>query len=391
MRQRQYTITSKQVHDCAFQLCQEHIQLRDHGPKCRASVLWAVIFWAAARISSLSAACAALRDAPTGQAVRNALNASLPPWDDLTKRLNRALVAHLPAKLRRRAQPLAIDLHLVPYHGEFLYHPDEIYRSQAKDGTTHFHAYATLYVLCKGQRFTVALLPVLRGEPLSDIVRGLLRLAAKVGLKAEFVLLDRGFYSVAVVRYLQAARVPFLMPVPCRGRKADHPRGPGGTRVFHLWKQGGWAEHTLKDADGRKATVRIGVKCRNQRGERGRHSRQALVYAFWGLKPTRVGWLFETYRRRFGIESSYRQAGQARIRTCLRDPVMRMLFIGVALLLRNVWVWLHWEVLSEPRRGGRRVHLNQLPLRAMLHWLLHVTEALLSFTDEVQSYHEIPA
>jgi len=47
------------------------------------------------------------------------------------------------------AKPLAIDLHLVPYHGELLCDAQEIYRSQAKSGTCSFHAYATAYVLRK--------------------------------------------------------------------------------------------------------------------------------------------------------------------------------------------------------------------------------------------------
>jgi hypothetical protein len=57
------------------------------------------------------------------------------------------LQGDLPCCLRRRPQPLAIDLHLVPYHGEPLRDPDEVYRSKAKSGTSHFHAYATAYVI----------------------------------------------------------------------------------------------------------------------------------------------------------------------------------------------------------------------------------------------------
>ena len=33
---------------------------------------------------------------------------------------------------------------------------------------------------------------------------------------------------------------------------------------------------------------------------------------------------------------------------------MRLLLAGVALVLRNVWVWLHYAVLSTARRGSRR-------------------------------------
>jgi hypothetical protein len=50
-------------------------------------------------------------------------------------------------------------------------------------------------------------------------------------------------------------------------------------------------------------------------------------------------------------------------------------------------VWLHWEVLSHPHRGGRRLDLDQLPFRQLLLWLLHVAEAFLAFRDEICADH----
>ena len=93
---------------------------------------------------------------------------------------------------------------------------------------------------------------------------------------------------------------------------------------------------------------------------------------------------------RFGIETTYRQLQQARIQTCTRDPLLRLLYVGIALILRNIWVWLHWEVLSDPRRGGRRVNLNRLVFRKMLHWLQHLAEALFGFCDEICSKRPMP-
>jgi hypothetical protein len=90
------------------------------------------------------------------------------------------------------------------------------------------------------------------------------------------------------------------------------------------------------------------------------------------------------------IETSYRQLHQGRIRTCTRDPLLRLLYVGIALLLRNVWVWLHWAVLSHPRRGGRRVDLNQLVFRKMLVGLQHLAEAWFGVCDDVRSKHPIP-
>jgi hypothetical protein len=390
MRQDQYTIAPRDIHHHAAQLCQRHLRFHDHGPVCTALNLLTVLFYAAARLISRAAACASLRDAPSDSAMHAALLATLPEISELRRRLNRALQGDLPKALRRRRQPLAIDLILIPYHGEPLQDASEIYRGQAKSGTTHFHAYATAYVIKKGQRFTVALAYVRKGDDLADVVKELLRQAARAGVRPRYLLLDRGFYSVSVVRYLQAARVPFLMPVPAKGRKADHPKGPSSTRVFHLRKRSGWSRHTLKSSGGRTATIQICVKCRNLRGERKKHGRQALVYGYWGLSPSSGQWVYDTYRLRFGIETSYRQLHQARIRTCTRNPLLRLLYVGIALLLRNVWVWLHWEVLSHPRRGGRKVDLNQLVFRKMLIGLQHLAEALFGICDDIRSKHPIP-
>src|SRR5436305_12810204 len=91
MRQPHYTLTPAAVRAHAQALCQKHLRLRDHGPKCTAGILWAILFYAAARIASLAAACAALRDAPSDSALHNALLATLPDIGELQRRVNRAL------------------------------------------------------------------------------------------------------------------------------------------------------------------------------------------------------------------------------------------------------------------------------------------------------------
>src|SRR5262249_47556010 len=154
--------------------------------------------------------------------------------------------------LRRRRQPLALDLVLIPYHGAPRADAREIYRGQARSGTTHFHAYATAYVIRKGRRFTVALAHVRQGDDLADVLRALLRQAANASVRPRHALWDRGFYTVCVARYLQRARYPFLLPVPAKGRQAEHPKGASGTRVFPLRKRSGWGRHTLHNAAGRK-------------------------------------------------------------------------------------------------------------------------------------------
>lgn len=390
MRHPQYTLTPAHVQAHTTYRLQKHLHLKDHGPKCTANNLWTTLCYAASRIISLAAACVALRDAPSDTAAHDALLATLPNFAELQRRLNRALQGDLPHALRRRRQPLAIDLTLIPYHGQPLHHADEIYRSQAKSGTSHFHAYATVYVIRKGLRFTVALTTVKRGEAMPEVIKRLLRQAAKAGVRPRYLLLDRGFCSVDVIRYLQQARYAWLMPLVLRGRKADHPKGASGSRVFAARKRSCWAEYTMTNAEKRTARFRVCIKCRNLRGERGRHGRKALVYAFGGpLRPSSYTWVKETYRSRFAIETSYRQMHQARIRTCTRDPLLRLLYVGIALILRNVWVWLHWQVLAHRKRGYRRLDLGRLSFRKMLVWLQHWAEARFGVHDEIATEHRM--
>jgi len=381
MRPPHHLLDRKKVHRLAAEHLQAHLEFKDYKRKCSAPVLWSLLLAAAARITSLSETCQRLRDAPSDETARKALLATLPDYGALQRQLNAALAGHLPRTLRTPLQRLAIDLTLIPYHGRPFRDLNEIDRSQAKDGTSHFHAYATAYVIRKGQRYTVALTGVRKGESLKDVVQRLLRQAASVGVRPRLLLLDRGFYSVAVIRYLQAARHPFLMPVVCHGRSPKQRGGPTGSYVFRTWKKSGWSRYTLTNAKKQTATVSICVKCRNYRGERKRHGRQALIYAYWGFRPPSPESVFTTYRLRFGIESSYRQMHGARIRTSTRRPVVRLLYVGIALVLRNLWVWLHYTLLSRPRRGGRVILLERLRWKTLLLWLLHVVEKTLGVAD----------
>ena len=142
-----YTITRVSVQRHAAELLRTCLCLKDHSPTCTAMVLLHVLFTACSRLCSLSAACWSLATAPSRETIRQATLQALKAKDDLLRRLNRALTVEVPRALLRRPQQVAIDLVLIPYHGLPLDTELEIYRSQAKSGTSHFHAYATAYVI----------------------------------------------------------------------------------------------------------------------------------------------------------------------------------------------------------------------------------------------------
>jgi Transposase DDE domain len=386
------TLTPAQVYRFAIDFCQPHLRFRAVG-KVTGEVILSVLFAAAARLSSIHETCGRLAKAPCEETFTAALYPQLLDLDLIQRRVNAAFAAHLPRALRRRQRPLTIaaDLTLIASYGRHELDDPQVYRSQAKRGTNSFFAYATVSLVLHGERFTLAVAPVTRSESLKQVLQELLLLVTRKGrLKIGLVLLDRGFYSVEVIRYLQEARRPFLMPLVGHGRKADHPLGPSGSNVFKAMKTSGWSTHTLQDGKKNKATVSVCVKRARYKNKHGKRKSETWVYAYWGIAPKRVDWVRDTYRRRFGIETSYRQMNQCRIRTTTRKFEVRFLYVAIGLLLRNLWVWLHHAVLSSPRRGCRRYNWELLRVERMLVWLEEVARSMYGLVVTVRTERHIP-
>ena len=392
MRKSTTTLTPAQVYRFASDFCQPHLDFQAKG-KVTATILLTVLFAAAARISSISETCRRLADVPSEETYAKALYAQLFCLEGAQTqgqcRLHRP-PTQSPAPPPQATTPRRHRSDLDPLLWPVPAGPPQIYRSKAKAGTHSFFAYATAYVMLHGQRFTLAVTPVTRSETLKDVLQELLALISKAGLRPGLLLLDRGFYSVEIIRYLQQARRPFLMPVIGHGRKAGHPQGPSGSNVFKLMTKSGWFTHTLQNAKKKKATVAICVKRTRLTDRHGRKKWDSWVYAYWGITPQRVDWVKQTYRKRFGIETGYRQMNQCRIRTTTKKFNVRFLYVAIALLLRKLWVWLHYFVLSSPRRGCRRYNWDRLPVERMLLWLEQVAAEMYGLILTVTTEIDIP-
>jgi putative transposase len=378
MRQPQHTLGAR-----AVQQLTEQWLLPVLGPwpavrRCTAAAVCAVLAYAAQRLSSVSDACARLAGAPTGSTVLGLLGYLLDDTDALERRLQVALAGHLPRAVRRGRWVVALDTTLIPYHGLPFCDPAEVYRGQRKSGTTHFHAYATAYLVRGGRRFTLALAAVRHGTPPDQVVGLLLRRVRAAGLKIRLVLLDRGFNTAGVVRVLQAGRTPFIMPQAIHGTAPADGRLTG-LRAIRATHPTGWTTYTWTPhgRGQRRVTVDLCV-CRRRRRDRRGHG--CFLYACGRVRAT-PQWVKALYRRRFGIETSYRQMNRARVRTTTRRPALRLLFVGVALVLRNLWAWLHWTALARRRRGGRRVELATLRFATLLLWLAHRAEGAFGYRD----------
>lgn len=332
---------------------------------CTPAAVWHALLWAAAFARSLAAACDALPASPSGQAVWDALRAALPNRRrTLEGRLRAAL--HAPLPRRPRAARVAIDYHLVPYYGAA---DASTTRAKSAAGTHTFHTYATA-CLVGPCGYTVGLTGVAHREPATAVLTRLLDQVAAARVPVRAVLLDRAFFSIAVMQLLQARGLPFVVPVVIRGRK---PRPGTPARGLRAIRRRAAGRYRYDHADrGRSVRVTVVVAHKSYRHCRtGRRRTGKLLYMTWrvGGDPVAVR---DLYRTRFGIESSYRQLGEARPRTSTRDAVVRLLWVAVGLLIRNAWVW---ATAGEARRATL----------ATVRWLLLLDIPAVSGTPTIPS------
>ena len=348
----------RQVLDALVELLCQHLPLGVSGLKIDDPLVWTILAGASSRRTTIEQAALSLKTAPSANTIRGHLRQSLPvavaELRQLEPQINRALQAQLPGgllkRLRRTRLEVAGDLTDIPYHGEPEQDEAEVRRSQAKSGTTHFHSYATLQLVRHRQRPAIAVTFVARGEKMAAVVGRLLGAARRFGARIKRAYFDKGFASVAVFRLLRARRIPYLIAVPARG-------GKGGLKQFFR----GGRSRRLGYAFGRGTrtpyTTEV-VIVRRQRPDKGR---RYFAYAAYRLGRMALDQVFEAYRRRFSIETGYRQSHQVRARTASRHPGLRLLLFGLSLLLVNAWV-LASQVCAVITTYGRRFRLHDLTL-----------------------------
>jgi putative transposase len=302
---------------------------------CTPEVVWTVVLFAAAFARSVAAACAALAGAPSGQAIWDSLSVALPKGRrTLERRLLPALHAPLPRrKTRNRSARLAIDYHRIAYYGR----PNrDTTRAKTGAGTYTFHTYATACLVGGPSRYTLGLTAVGQKEPFTAVLTRLLDQVAAAGVTVRVALLDKAFFSIAVMQLLQSRNLPFVLPAVIRGRK---PRpGVRAVGLRALRNRGAGRYHYTHEDRGKSVRVTVVVAHKSYRHKKtGRRYSKRLLYAAWRVGGAPVS-IRDLYRTRFGVESSYRQLGQVRPRTSTTDGVVRLLWVAVGLILRNAWV-----------------------------------------------------
>jgi putative transposase len=372
-------LRSQQVLKALIAIVRPHLPLALKNTRITADNVIAVLGYASANRISIDATCHELQGMPSANRLREVLAEALSDRSKVQRALNTILRVQLPACIKKgkREYHVAIDLTLIPYHGECYEAEKEILRGLAKSGTTHFHGYATVSIVHNNLRYVVALRFVEKGESMQEIVAWLLNRLKSIGISIKCVYFDKGFCSVPVLKTLKRRKIKFILPMPVRGKS-------GGVRKLLEASAGYKTMYTFNSPKhGTLEVNAVAVK----KYSKGRYKRRGSVwfaYAVAGL-PTLIEphQIFEMYRLRFGIESSYRQMNQVRARTTSRNPSLRLLLVGLAFILFNVYIASRQHFAICGKTASLLFSKLWLTLRRLARMLAHAVENLYGLADVI--------
>lgn len=369
-------LKASEVYEIVSSTLQEHFHLDMQAHEYAAQDIWDVLIAAAVERVSIEMASQLLEQAPTGNTVRAVVKTMLARATDLTAleaSMNTLLQRRLPKKLLAPALPGALDLTEIPYHGQQEADDETVRRGRAKQGTTHFHCFATLYVVKKNKRYTLAITLLRKDEKAQAALERLLAQGKSLGLRLKRLYLDRGFDNNGIVAYLKRQPFPTIIPLVIRGKQ-------GGSRVLLTGRKSYQTTYTRQSTLYGEETLPLHIVCVYSKGRYQRRGLYRFAYICLGSLRLTARQIAEEYRRRFGIETSYRLMNQVRARTTSRAADLRLFLVTLAFLLLNLWSYVKWQHLFIRKPGPRHILHHLLPLARWRLWLWEMVKQRLGFS-----------
>lgn len=342
----EHELKAEDVHQMLFKTMQSHLSLKTEGWRCTTEQTLNSLIKAVADGSSLEAVCADATKLVDSNTLREQLNAALEVTHlrQQEAEMNAALAAAIPVGMPRGGLEVAIDTHDEPFYGKTPELLTYTCAGRAKDGTTHFFRLASAYVIWRNVRLTLALTYVLPEDALPRVVERLLQRLGHLGVHATVLYLDKGFCSGEIIRYLQRTQQAAVVACPIRGKS-------GGIRALCRGRGSYTTAYTF--TDGTPARLLL-VDTRVPDPKTKQKQRKWLAFVLVQLAWT-APQVMKKYRRRFGIEASYRLLRQVKVMTNSRNPALRFFFFGLGLVMQNLWVLARWLFTRRPGKGRHKL------------------------------------
>ena len=373
-----HELNADMIRDVTQKTVQETLAIEADGYCCNGEMMVDVLIKAASENSSVEASCQELSAVADSNTIRERLNAQFDVaqlWEQEAY-LNQALARHIPDEMPRDGLEIAIDFHDEPFYGKSAELRSYAVRDRAKKGTTRFYRIASAYVIWRQVRLTLAVTYVLPEHDTLSVVKMLLQRVNRLNFHAAVLYLDKGFCCGEVIQYLQSQNQAAILACPIRGRY-------GGTKALCKGRKSYRTTYTF--TDGTTADMVMVATLPRQRG--GKRKRKWLAYVVLWLPDWSPKKVKRAYRRRFGIECSYRQLRRLRIITNSRNPAFRFFVLGFGLLLVTIWAHLRWLFCRIKGRGKPRIDEMRMRLQRFVGMLRRAVEQLYGVVMAIPTHH----
>ncbi len=357
----------------------EFLPLQADGYACTTDQLLDVLVAVSCQKETIEQVCADLKIKVGAQTIRGYFNEQLKVENlfELQEAVNAVLQKSFSLEFKAEQLEIAIDYHDQSYYGRAEQSEGLWVGAEAKNGTTKVYRVATVYLIRNGHRLTLGIKFVKPLETAKEIVKYLLNRLQRVEIKARMLYLDRGFASIEVARYLKEIKQKAIIASPIRGKT-------GGLKALCVGKKSYRTKHIFKSAKHGAEEIEMAMFKGFTTTKKGKKERKAnwlayiLISAEANLSAKKVK---ENYRKRFGIEASYRCAKKVRGWTTSANAAYRFVLMGMSFVLTNIWQELQEKWTRKQQVGRRTWNWEKFRLKRFVNFLRKAIENLLGFSE----------
>lgn len=229
-------------------------------------------------------------------------------------------------QIRRRRFIIAIDETHEPFYGKIKNLWIHDYTNGVK-GATGSYKYIVVSIVSGDLRFILLAIPIPKISMENDYYVKELLVFVKSLIPIEIVLLDRGFYAWGVIKVLQELKLGYIILVPKYAK-------------FKKW-------------------LKKGARLHEHQGKLNRDRTTYKISTYIAVLPDYKGfdWVFATnikydkifryvryYKKRWGIETTFRVHDEVKIKTKSSKPMIRFALFVFECMLYNVWQFFKGRV-----------------------------------------------
>jgi putative transposase len=339
----------------------QFLPLKAEGYACTTEQLLDVLLAVSAQKDTIEQVCADLNIKIGAETCRGYLNQQLKVENlfELQEAVNLALQASVSSELKRQKLEVAIDFHDQSYYGKSEQSEGLWVGAEAKNGTTK----------------------VLPDEMAKEIVEYLLNQLKRLEIEARMLYLDRGFASIEIIRYLKSIKQTAIIACPIRGKT-------GGLRALCVGRKSYRTKHVFKSAKhGAEESEMAMFKTFTISKKKGQKVRKVkwLAYILVGCdEKMSAKKVKEKYRKRFGIEASYRCAKKVRGWTTSSNAAYRFILMGMSFLLTNIWQELQEKWTRKAQVGRANWNWQKFRLKRFVNFLRKAIENLYGMVSQIE-------